>query len=320
MKQLVEKELSVLTVGTEILAKDLMDQYLRSLGPVSTYYASRLELALETFQKQKIDIIFCELNFSNGSINQFLQKIGGLHYGSDIFCVVAARDNSPELESLRFELSIDEILVKPFNAETIRATVERALKKLHGPKAVWAVELKVALEAERSKRFVEAESFFQRALQRHPEVLEVSLEVARYWLDRGRYGECETLLEKISVKHPNDVRVLDFFGRLLKRQDKHRRAMELLEKAQGLSPLNSIRAMELADNYMLQAVDLARTALRLDEHDSSAHMLIMRVLAARHQYAAALTVAELKQGYVASEHAKEFSAYVQLVKNLGKLK
>jgi tetratricopeptide (TPR) repeat protein len=320
MKQLFEKEVSVLTVGTEILTKDLMDQHLRTLGEVSTYYGSKLSFALDTFKKQKIDIIFCELNFSDGSIQQFIKGIGGLHYGSDLYVIVANRDRSPELAALRADLGIDEILVRPFTADNVREIMERAQKKISAPKPSWSVELKVAFEAEKNKRFAEADKFFMRVFQNNPQALEAMLEVAKFWIGKGRYDESEKLAEDLLVNFPEDTRVLDVLGRVHSRKGSYRRAVSLLEQAQIQSPLNSERALELADAYLLLANELARKVIRLDEFDSEAQTLNLKISALRRQYGAVVTQYDIKQNYFVGENAKEASAFLALAKNLGKLK
>lgn len=44
-----ENQIQVLNVGTKILLADVMDQYLRSLGDVKTYYVSKQSNAIQNF-------------------------------------------------------------------------------------------------------------------------------------------------------------------------------------------------------------------------------------------------------------------------------
>jgi tetratricopeptide (TPR) repeat protein len=320
MKPLTEKPLSVLTIGTEILAKDLMDQFLRSLGPISTYYASRLEIALESYSKQRADIIFCELRFSNGSLHQFVQKIGGLNYAPDTYFVLVHDRNSIELEALQKELAIDEVLIKPFNADNMRAIVERAVQKLSGPKPPWATELKVAWEAERNKRFIEADNFFQRVHQKNSTVLEANLDVVKYWVQKNRLDPARNLLDRLWSENPKDPRVLQARASLLNRQGFHREALVLLEEAQHISPLNDFRAIEIAETYFELAGESVLAVVRADEFNSQAQLTTLKVLCANQDWGAAVSFCERKQNFINAENLKEFNAYLHLAKTLGKLK
>jgi hypothetical protein len=79
--------LQVLSVGTKILTKDVMDQYLRSLGDIKTFYGSKLNFAVSTFNEKKIDLVFCEMNFGDSSAQYFLKKNRrNRHFKRILFC------------------------------------------------------------------------------------------------------------------------------------------------------------------------------------------------------------------------------------------
>lgn len=319
-QRLTEKEFSVLTIGTEILTKDGMDQYMRTLGPVKTYYASKLNLALETFSRERTQIIFCELNFADGSAQQFIEKIGGLHFDFTTYFVVADRSASSDLEALKGDWGIDEVLVKPFNAETIKEIFERAVTKLTGPKPTWAIELRVAIEAERTRRVVETERYFIRIASEYEGILEPELELFDYWYKTAKYNDCERLIEKLVEKYPTHCRILENKAKLLKRAGQHEKALEYFKMAQKISPLNASRGLEIADTYLLLAADTTRKVNAIDEYLSEAHLMYGKIQAVRRQYAAAITQSEIRNSYFTEEHLKEMNAFAQLSKSLGKLK
>src|SRR3989344_5478059 len=115
MANIIDRSLSILNIGTEILVKDVMDQYLRSLGDIKTYYASSMGVAIDTFRRQKINVVFSELGFKAGSAEEFIKEIGGLDISTDLFFVLASSQDSKEIRFLQKELNIDEFLLKPFS-------------------------------------------------------------------------------------------------------------------------------------------------------------------------------------------------------------
>jgi tetratricopeptide (TPR) repeat protein len=260
------------------------------------------------------------LRFANGSLHQFIQKIGGLNYAPDTYFVLVHDRNSIELEALQKELAIDEILIKPFNADNMRAIVERAVQKLSGPKSPWATELKVAWEAERNKRFIEADNFFQRVHQKNSTVLEANLDVVKYWVHKNRLDPARNLLDRLWSENPKDPRVLQARASLLNRQGFHREALVLLEEAQQISPLNDSRAIEIAETYFELAGESVLAVVRADEFNSHAQLTTLKVLCANQDWGAAVSFCERKQNFINAENLKEFNAYLHLAKTLGKLK
>ncbi len=145
--------LHVLNIGTKILIKDVMDTYLRSLGETKTFYASKMSTAVETYRDKKLQIIFCEQSFAEGSALEFIQAIGGLPASGDRYFVLAAEEHSDYLVALASEKGMDEILVKPFSTENIHQIVERFKKKKDGLKQNWSIDLRNAKKAFDEKRF-----------------------------------------------------------------------------------------------------------------------------------------------------------------------
>src|SRR4051812_22734096 len=142
-----ENPVHVLSVGTRILVKDVMDQYLRTLGEVKTFYASKLSSALESYNEKRPAVIFCEHSFPEGSALEFIEAIGGLDTASDRYFVLATEAASDELVSLAMEKGIDELLIKPFATDNIMQIMERFIDKREMATQDWVTELRVAKTA-----------------------------------------------------------------------------------------------------------------------------------------------------------------------------
>ncbi|RZA01696.1 MAG: response regulator, partial [Proteobacteria bacterium] len=189
-----DNPLQILSIGTKILLKDVMDQYLRSLGEVKTYYASKMSIAVESYLEKRPNIIFCEHGFAEGSALDFIQYIGGLDPSGDQYFVLAVEEASDPLVALAVEKGIDEILVKPFSIDTIHQIVERYLEKRDLSTDDWAKDLRNAKVSFLEKRFLEAEDLYANAARRYPANILVLLECADFFLRRGYGGQAQTLV------------------------------------------------------------------------------------------------------------------------------
>src|SRR5690349_2703620 len=121
-----EGRVSVLNVGTKILLKDTMDQYIRTLGDYKTHYAPNMTSALRIFSENTIHIVITEVNLEDGSAYRLLQSLGGVASElEDLFVVIAIEERSDALMALAYELEAHSVLIKPFAAADLKTQVER---------------------------------------------------------------------------------------------------------------------------------------------------------------------------------------------------
>lgn len=312
--------IQVLSIGTKILLKDVMDTYLRSLGEVKTFYAYKLSTAIETFQEKRPNIIFCEQSFPEGSALELIQFIGGLHPSGDHYFVLATETASNELVSLAVEKGIDEILVKPFATDNIHQIVERYFEKRALGNQPWVQDLRVARRSLLEKRFQEAEELMAAAARKYPENVNVMMECADFFLSRNYPQQAHGLLERILRDSPDNTRALHLMGLALRRMGRLQEAAERFLKASSLSPLNSLRNSELAETYVQMAEEQVQLALKSESENSSLILARAKYQLVRKDYAALVSYLDVKRAFLSDSMKKEADVFVAVAKKLGGIK
>jgi DNA-binding NarL/FixJ family response regulator len=311
----------VLSIGTRILVKDVMDQYLRSLGEVKTYYASKLSSAIESFQEKRPSVVFCEQSFPEGSAVEFIEAIGGLDTAGERYFILATEEKaSDEVVALAMEKGIDEILVKPFATDNILQIMERFLEKRGMGELDWAVELRAARRAYVEKRFQESDELYGAVAKKHWHNGGVLLDCAEYFLRRQQPQKSVPLLEKVLQESPDQVRALHLHGCSLRRLGRFSEAARQLARANQQSPLNTVRNTELAECYLAMAEDQISTALKSESESSSLILRRAQLQLLRREYGMVVSYLDSKRAFLSDAGKKEAEAYVALAKKLGGLK
>lgn len=315
-----DKPVQILNVGTKILVKDVMDQYLRSLGDVKTYYASKLSVAIESYHEKRQEVVFCEQSFPEGGALDFIDVIGGLDTFSDRYFILAVESPSDALFSLAMEKGIDELLVKPFNTENIWQIMERYAEKRKISELVWVKELRAAQSAYLEKRFQEADELFGSAARKHWNNSGVLLDVAQYFFARQQTQKSVPLLERVLQDFPENVRALNLYGSVLKRLGKFQDAIRHFKLANQFSSLNNGRNVEMADAYVSLAEEQILSALKFDSESSSLILRRAQYQLLRRDYGSLVNYLESKRSFISDSARKEADGYAALAKKLGGLK
>ena len=312
-----ENPIQILSIGTKILLKDVMDQYLRSLGEVKTYYASKMSTAVESYNEKRPNIIFCEHGFPEGSALEFIQYIGGLDPSGDQYFVLAVEEPNDNLVALAVEKGIDEILVKPFSIDTIHQIVERYLEKREMAKDDWVNDLRNAKRSYLEKRFLEAEDLYANAARRHPNNAAVLLESSDFFLKRGYGNQAQVLVEAVLKESPENVRARHLLALAQKKQGQFREAAANFVRAQDLSPLNSLRRVELAETYVLMAEEQIQAALKAETENSALILTKAKYQLLRRDYTALVIYLDAKRAFLNDAAKKEADNLTLLAKKLG---
>lgn len=315
-----DKPLVILSIGTKILMKDVMDQYLRSLGEVKTHYASKMSMAVETFREKRPHIIFCEQAFPEGSALEFIRNIGGLPYSGDQYFVLATEQSSDELLSLAAEEGIDEILVKPFSTDTIHQIVERYFDKKAASELDWIKDLRTARLSFVEKRFQESDELYGHAAQKYPQTIHVQLDCATHFVERGHAERAEKMLQWVIEASAENPRALHLAGMALKKMGRYREAVDRFRRADKISPANSIRQAELAETYLMMAEELITLALKNENENNALILKKAKYALMRNDFAGVVTYLDAKRAFLSEAARKEADAYTAVAKKLGGIK
>lgn len=315
-----DQPVHVLSIGTRILVKDVMDQYLRTLGEVKTFYASKLSVAVENYRERRHSVIFCEQSFPEGSALEFIDMIGGLDTATDRYFVLATENASDELVALSMEKGIDEILVKPFATDHIMQIMERYLEKRALAETDWMIDLRAAKKSYIEKRFQEAEELYGATAKKHWHNSSVLLDCADFFIMRAQPQKAVPLLEKVLGDSPDHVRGLHLYGQALKKLGRYQEAAKALLKATAASPLNSMRNIELAETYILMAEEQIQAAIKVADESSALILRRAQYLLLRKEYGSLVTYLDAKKPYLSESGKKEADAYSALAKKFAGLK
>jgi len=315
-----DQPVHVLSIGTKILVKDVMDQYLRTLGEVKTFYASKLSVAVENFREKRHAVIFCEQSFPEGSALEFIDLIGGLDTASDRYFVLAAESASDELVALAMEKGIDEILVKPFATENIMQIMDRYLEKRALSTEEWVVDLRNAKTSYLEKRFQEAEELYGLTAKKHWHNSGVLLDCADFFISRNQPQKAMPRLEKVLQEAPDHVRALHLHALAYKKLGRFQEAAREFHRAISFSPLNSVRNIELADTYVAMAEEQVLLAQKTESESSSLIIRKAQYQLLRKDYASLVNYLDAKKPYLSESGKKEADNYISLAKKLGGLR
>lgn len=314
-----EISLALLNVGTAVLVKDVMDQHLRTIGDIRTYYASNLKFALEAYSEKHLDIIFCELSFEGGTAEEMIRQIGGLDATDDVYFVLATEEDIEQSRALKEELGIDAILKEPFSTRDVEEQIVAAVAKKTRKKEPWVDDLLEAKLAHQNKRMQEAQSLFMDLLKSQKENPEVLLPATRFYLDVHKLDHAERLLDLVLKKNPFSLKALALQSDLLLKQGKYMDAIAVLEGLAEKSPLNTNRANSVVSAYLQHGLDAVAKSQRLTGMNSLTNLNCLRLLVCLGKYKETIASFERHRTSFLGAEKKEAEYFVALAKKLGGL-
>lgn len=307
----------VLSVGTKILVKDTMDQFIRTLGDFKTFYAPSMQSALRTFQSNPIHILIAEVELSDGSAHRLIQSVGGATENDDLYIILALEEESKALRALAEELEVHSVVVKPFTAAKIKGEIDRFQAWKEMPKDPWKLLICEAELARRDKRFVEAEDLYRQAVEIGPDSPTPAYKAGMYYLNKPEPAQAERLFQKALALKADHVQSLSALGQLFLNQKKLDQAEAMLRKAQDLAPFNPDRTLEVARLHFERAMEACRKSLRHDPQNPAGRAFLGKLLAAQRDYVTAVQELELAIPFLKDARKVEAQTYAALARKLG---
>ena len=313
----------VLNVGTKILRKDLMDQFIRTLGDYKTYYAANMSWALRTLNEKRIDIIICEAELENGGSAYRLRQLMPFE-ASQIYTIVALDEdastkNHAGFKALAEEIDANAVIASPFNAEHIRshfALYHLWVKEQAEP---WRAQLRKAMEYHQAKLDQQATRSFLNSIQAAPGNAIPLCKAGIYFIGKSEFVMAEKYLKEALALRPDYVQAMSVLGILYLSQGKLEESEKLLTTAQNLSPLNPDRLVKIGLLHLSRAVKSCRSSLNLDSSQTQARLTLAKFLIAQKDYVNALRELDtmlLNHGLSENE-LKEVKGFSALARKLG---
>lgn len=313
----VEGRISILSVGTRILLKDVMDQYLRTLGDYKTYYASNMASALRLFQENQIHVVISEVDLADGSAYRLIKELGGAGGEDDLYFILALEERSDALLALADEIEADAVLIKPFSSAELRSQMDRygAWKAL--PKEPWRLLLQEVRLAILERRYRDAEQNFMDAIASAPNNPAPLTKAGQYYLAKSDPGIAEGFLKRALGARPNHVPALSTLGSLYLSQRDLDRAEEFFKRAQAISPLNPDRNLEIVRLYLERSIETCKAAIRIDPASQPAKIMMAKLMTVQKGYVDAVREFERVLPSLRDKVREEVLTYVALARKLG---
>ena len=306
-----------MSVGTQILRKDLMDQYIRSLGNHRTHYAFNGQAGLRMVNEHPIDIIITEFELSDFSAFQMIRKIR-MTQERLIYYVLAVDEESPALHSIAEEMEVDAVLIQPFTAQDLKTYIDVFKQKRATERSI-ATFLHQAEVAFGRKDFPRADKLYDLCLKLEPENSRVQLRAGLNFLSKSDYKNAQVHLKRSLELSPKSAAALSALAVLEMKSKSYKNAHEHFLTAQQLSPLNPERPISAAKNRMDWSADDLKKAFLKHPGDIDLEFEYGRILVFQREYSQAVQVFQhlrLPQG---DPRTKEAQFLLQLASKLGSI-
>ncbi len=318
--QPTEELVTFLNIGTKILTKDVMDQYIRTLGNHRTHYATNATFAKRAFQEHKVfNVIITEFEYDDGTAFQLIKELRQMKALDNSYVIMAIEKDSEVHTNIAEELDADALIVKPFTALELGNEINIFKEKKQNKTSSYNL-LRHATIAFREKKANTAAELFHKAIQLDPENHLVYYKAGQFYLNKPDYEFAEKYLNTALDLRANFIPAIHALGQLALKKNNLTKAFTLLLKAQHASPFNSDRAQLLAKLHLRWAVEELRKMTPLEPKNMELQFELGRIYLLQRDYANAL--AHLKESRFPEKHKhhKESRVFLDVVGRLGSIK
>ncbi|MGE4234290.1 MAG: tetratricopeptide repeat protein [Bacteriovoracia bacterium] len=314
-----DSHIHFLSVGTQNLLTDTMDQYVRTLGSIRTHFASSMSSAMRFFQDGMVHILMMEVDLDDGSAYRLVKSLGGSTIDDSLYMVLALEDETPELKALAEEMEVHQIVKKPFTAADLKSLIDSYKVWRATPKDKWLTLIREAQFSAREKKFREAEKNFLEACKAAPLNPAPVYKSGLYYLTKPDYNMAEKLLKRAIEMKENYAAAISTLGSLYLVKGDLGKAEEYLVRAHSISPKNPDRAVEMTRLYIDRAMESCKNALRLDPSAVSARSMLGKLLAVQKDYVGAVRELERSLPDLRDAIRSEAQTFIALSRKLGSL-
>jgi Flp pilus assembly protein TadD/CheY-like chemotaxis protein len=259
----------------------------------------------ELSSEKNYDFIFVDMHLKNQSAFMFLQLLSQ-HKNHALRAVpvvgIVGRVNQSELAGLA-ELGVFNLISKPLSDKLIFEKVNKIVDEYKNPTSTTALDLqfrKAMLKGENARAIALA----QKGLEANPKSvrMHVSMAVAHYYAKQD--AESWAILTKLLPNLKDSLYlpyVLTLLAKLHIRKKEPQKALQLLEKAQGICPHNMERLLLISElllstNKSAMAEQKFRTAIRFFPNSASAKIGLGKSLLAQGDLSGAKKIMETTPG------------------------
>lgn len=273
IQMLLPNELEVLVVESQSTMRTQLRTMLASIGIETAHYAVSATAAIKQLREQRYDLILCEYNLGEGQDGQHLLEdlhAHGILPPDTVFVMITAERNNERVTSA-CELTPNDYILKPLNAETLRVRLLRAFQKRDAFLPAWqlmrlgdpigAIEYCRIARDENPQYLTDLMRLqaqlhvgigqLDEAEALHREVLGsrsipwAELGLARILVLKKRHVEAESILVDLLARHDRFIAAYELLARLQEETGRPHEACATLATAAEKSPYRMARLRRL---------------------------------------------------------------------------
>ena len=178
---------------------------------------------------------------------QFQQRFARLDTYNSLIRILYVLEITPQVLALANDAQIRRVVGYSTNAETLAGELKMLTKTGN---AVMDLQRKIKeLAAAGPSKAAEIEELIDQVYTSFSHDPQVRVEYAGACVRRGKLDDAKTHATEVLRKDPHNVRAMSILSRVLMKQGKMDEAIQVMEKANGLSPSNSERLIALGDAF-----------------------------------------------------------------------
>lgn len=265
----------ILIVDDQRAFQIMLRSMLQNFGATEIHFASTGEAAIKACQKHDFDILLVDYNLGTGKNGaQLLEelRLTKLISPATLFFIISG-DNNRSMVLNALEMEPDDFITKPFSQYQLANRIAKAYRKRQDLLTVYtafshksyqqAVDQcrqyiatngryssychNLMIEALINKGdYHKAFTHLHNRLENHPQTwVEVTLGRVQFLL--GKYTDAIVTLEKVVDSHPLLLSAYDYLAKSYQANEQLREALELIQKANQLSPYLLSRQQLMAE-------------------------------------------------------------------------
>ena len=270
---LLPHELEVLVVESQPTMRTQLRTMLSSIGIDSAQFAISATMAMRRLREQRFDLVLCEYNLGEGQDGQHLLEdlhAHGIIPLDTVFVMITGERNYERVVSA-CELTPNDYILKPLNAETLRVRLLRAFQKRDAFLPAWqlmrlgdpvgAIEYCRIARDEQPQYIIdlmrlqaqlhtsigqldEAQGLYHEILGARS-IPWAELGLARILVTRKQYVEAEAVVRDILAKREHFIAAYELLARILEETGRVEEACATLASATERSPHRVTRLRQL---------------------------------------------------------------------------
>jgi tetratricopeptide (TPR) repeat protein len=239
-----EKQLNFLIVDNQFNVRRMVANFLRTFGHRNFVDAADGAKAKDKLLSHPIDFIICDWNMPNMTGLEFLKWVRGEDKFNDLPFLMVTAEMANEVVAEAVEEGVDDYIVKPFQAETLRAKIESVLEKRNNPSQL-DLDLAEGYSLINEDKPGEALELFKKAIQEAPQSPRSHFAMGQALEAMKEYEKAVQFYEEAARLSPKFLKALDRLAVLYQKLGKGDLAAAQIKKAAKLSPRNAQRHVEL---------------------------------------------------------------------------